>query len=96
MIIFKDILTDDEVLSDSYDIKEIDGVVYEADCKRITLGVDNIDIGANASAEEQEEATDDQATTVIDIVHSFRLNTTSFKNKKEYMLYLKSLFPSAD
>lgn len=34
----QDILTDDEIISDSYDIKEIDGVVYEADCKKITVG----------------------------------------------------------
>jgi hypothetical protein len=34
----QDILTDDEIISDSYDIKEIDGVAYEADCKKITVG----------------------------------------------------------
>jgi hypothetical protein len=34
----QDILTDDEIISDSYDVKEIDGVVYEADCKKITIG----------------------------------------------------------
>jgi Translationally controlled tumour protein len=95
MIIFKDLITDDEVISDSYNVKEIDGVVYEADCKRITLGVDNINIGANASAEEQEEGVEDQAKTVIDVVHSFRLNETHFEDKKQYMLHLKCLFPRA-
>jgi hypothetical protein len=34
----QDILTDDEIISDSYDIKEIDGVAYEADCKKISVG----------------------------------------------------------
>ncbi len=34
----QDIITDDEIISDSYDLKEIDGVVYEADCKKITVG----------------------------------------------------------
>lgn len=34
----QDILTGDEMISDSYDIKEIDGVVYEADCQKITIG----------------------------------------------------------
>ena len=34
----QDILTGDEIISDSYDLKEIDGVVYEADCKKITVG----------------------------------------------------------
>lgn len=31
-------LTGDEIISDSYDLKEIDGVVYEADCKKISVG----------------------------------------------------------
>ncbi|KAF3050046.1 hypothetical protein E8E11_006807 [Didymella keratinophila] len=88
MIIFKDILTDDEIISDSYDLKEIDGVVYEADCKKITIGGETFDTGANASAEEQEEGADDQAETKIDVVHSFRLNETGF-DKKGYLTYLK-------
>jgi len=31
-------ITGDEIISDSYDLKEIDGVVYEVDCAMITLG----------------------------------------------------------
>lgn len=34
----QDLITDDEIISDSYDIKEIDGVAYEADCRMITVG----------------------------------------------------------
>ncbi|KAK7187782.1 hypothetical protein DPSP01_010832 [Paraphaeosphaeria sporulosa] len=88
MIIFKDSLTGDEIISDSYNLKEVDGIAYEADCSKITVGVDNIDIGANASAEGGDEDADDQAQTVIDVVHSFRLNETSF-DKKQYLTHLK-------
>ncbi|KAF1922471.1 translationally controlled tumor-associated [Didymella exigua CBS 183.55] len=88
MIIFKDILTDDEIISDSYDLKLIDGVVYEADCKKITIGGETFDTGANASAEEQEEGAEDAAETKIDVVYSFRLNETGF-DKKGYLTYLK-------
>lgn len=84
----QDIITGDELISDSYDVKLIDGVVYEADCKKITVGVGDIDIGANASAEEAGEDADDQAQTVIDVVHSFRLNETQF-DKKSYLTHLK-------
>jgi hypothetical protein len=35
---FRTILTGDEIISDSYDLKEVDGVVYEVDCAMITLG----------------------------------------------------------
>lgn len=38
----QDIITGDELISDSYDLKEIDGTVYEADCKKITIGNENI------------------------------------------------------
>lgn len=43
MIIYKDIITDDEMISDSYDLKEVDGVVYEADCTMIEEG--GVDVG---------------------------------------------------
>jgi uncharacterized protein CbrC (UPF0167 family) len=46
------------------------------------------DIGANASAEEAEEALEDQAVKVNNIVNSFRLQETSF-DKKGYLAYLK-------
>ncbi|KAF2443223.1 microtubule/calcium-binding protein [Karstenula rhodostoma CBS 690.94] len=88
MIIFKDSLTGDEIISDSYNLKEVDGIAYEADCSKISVGVDNIDIGANASAEGGDEDAEDQAQTVIDVVHSFRLNETSF-DKKSYLTHLK-------
>lgn len=48
MIIFKDKLTDDEMISDSYDLKEINGIVYEADCAMIEEGVG--DIGRSISS----------------------------------------------
>ena len=38
----QDIITGDEIISDSYNLKEVDGVVYEADCTRITVGGENI------------------------------------------------------
>lgn len=89
MIIYKDLITGDEIISDSYNLKEINGVAYEADCKKITIGNDNIDIGANPSAEEGDEGIEDNAQTVIDVIHSFRLSETSF-DKKSYLSHLKA------
>jgi len=88
MIIFKDAITDDEIISDSYDLKEVDGVVYEVDCEMIVEGAVQVDTGANASAEEDEEAVEDTAVKVNNVVHSFRLQSTSF-DKKSYLTYLK-------
>ncbi|KAJ9134476.1 Translationally-controlled tumor protein [Pleurostoma richardsiae] len=88
MLIFKDIVSDDEIISDSYDLKEVDGIVYEVDCAMITEGAVDVDIGANASAEEADEGLEDQAVKVNNVVYSFRLQSTQF-DKKSYMTYLK-------
>ena len=45
-------------------------------------------LGANPSAEEQEEALEEGATQVNNVVHSFRLQSTTF-DKKSYLTYLK-------
>jgi hypothetical protein len=82
------------MISDVYNLKEVDGVLYEADCQMITIkkGAD-VDIGANASAEEAGEELEDGTETVNNVVYSFRLNQTSF-DKKNYLTYLKGeLFP---
>lgn len=89
MIIYTDVISGDELLSDAYDAKLVDGVVYEADCAMVTVGNGDIDIGANASAEEAEEALEDGAETVNNIVYSFRLQPTQF-DKKSFLTYLKS------
>ncbi|KAI2630494.1 Mss4-like protein [Xylaria nigripes] len=90
MIIYIDAVSDskDELLSDSYNLKEVDGVIYEADCAMIEIGAVNVDTGANASAEEADEGLDDSAQKVNNIVHSFRLQPTSF-DKASYGTYLK-------
>jgi hypothetical protein len=38
----QDVITDDEIISDSYDLKLIDGIVYEADCAMITEEAVNV------------------------------------------------------
>ncbi|KAI2779016.1 translationally-controlled tumor protein [Daldinia loculata] len=90
MIIFRDALTDskDELLSDSFKLTEVDGIAYEADCAMIEIGAVNVDTGANASAEDAEEGLDDSAQKVNNIIHSFRLQPTSF-DKASYLSYLK-------
>lgn len=55
----------------------------------ITEGALNVDTGANASAEGgDDDAVDDAAVQVNNIVSSFRLQSTSF-DKKGYLAYLK-------
>lgn len=89
MLLFEDVISGDEMVSDAFKLKEIDDIVYEVDCKMVKKGGDNIDIGANPSAEEAEEALDEpSAETVNDVIDGFRLKPTSF-DKKSYLGYLK-------
>ena len=52
----QDIITGDEIISDSYNLKEIDGTVYEADCKKITVGGENIGQSSYPRALEKDIA----------------------------------------
>lgn len=89
MKIFTDIFSGDELLSDAYDVKEVDGVIYEADCQNITVkaGAD-VDIGANPSAEGGDDDLEEGAETVNNVVYSFRLQQTAF-DKKSFLTYIK-------
>lgn len=89
MKIFTDIFCGDELLSDAYNLKLVDGVVYEADCAMIQLrrGVD-VDIGANASAEEATEELDDGVEIVNNVVNNFSLQPTPF-DKKSFVTYIR-------
>lgn len=89
MIIFKDLFSGDELLSDAYDVKLVDNVVYEADCDLVQVrpGAD-VDIGANPSAEGADDDVEEGVETVNNVVYSFRLQPTMF-DKKSFLTYIK-------
>ncbi|EGO01917.1 hypothetical protein SERLA73DRAFT_177548 [Serpula lacrymans var. lacrymans S7.3] len=88
MLLYEDLLTGDEMFSDAFPLKLIDDIVYEVNCAMITVKEGDVDIGANPSAEEQEEALEAGEEKVNNVAHSFRLQPTSF-DKKSYLTYLK-------
>jgi len=88
MLIYTDIISGDEMFSDAFPMKDIDGVAYEVDCEMTVVKEGDVDIGANPSAEEMEEALESGATTVNNVVHSFRLQPTTY-DKKTYLSHLK-------
>merc|ERR1712230_44990 len=69
MLLYTDALTGDEMISDAYDLKEIDDVVYEADSKMIVIKDGEVDIGANASAEEAAQELAEDETQVNYMVY---------------------------
>lgn len=86
--LYTDKISGDEMVSDGYAMKEVDDIVYEVDAAMITVKDGDVDIGANPSADGGDEGVDDSAQQVINLVHSFRLQQTSF-DKKSYLTYLK-------
>ncbi|KAF8529166.1 translationally controlled tumor-associated [Hysterangium stoloniferum] len=90
MLLYSDIISGDEMFSDAFPVKLVDDIVYEVDCQLITVkaGAD-VDIGANPSQEDgQDEALEEGSSQMNNVIHSFRLQSTSF-DKKSYLTYLK-------
>jgi len=94
MKLYTDIITGDEMFTDAFVIKTVDDIVYEVDCQMVSVkaGAD-VDIGANPSAEDAEEGVEDGAVLVNNVVHTSRLQNTTF-DKKSFLVYLKGYMKS--
>uniref|UniRef100_A0AAQ6IJC2 TCTP domain-containing protein n=1 Tax=Anabas testudineus TaxID=64144 RepID=A0AAQ6IJC2_ANATE len=91
MIIFRDVISGDEMFSDAFKYKESDcGFFYEVEGKTVTRteGFDDALISANASAEEVCEGNDSATVSGVDIVLNHKLQETGY-DKKQYMAHIK-------
>ena len=81
----------DEMFSDTYKVKLVDEVVYEVYGRLIQRKEGDIRLeGSNPSAEDQDEGTDENVQSGVDIVMNHRLSETyAFGDKKSYTAYLK-------
>ena len=98
MIIYRDLISHDEMFSDIYKIREVaDGLCLEVEGKMVSRTEGNIDdslIGGNASAEGPEgEGTESTVITGVDIVMNHHLQETSF-TKEAYKKYIKDYMKS--
>lgn len=91
MKLFKDIITGDEMFSDTYKMKLIDEVIYEVQGRLVQRKAGDIVLdGSNPSAEEADEGTVEGVESGVDIVLNHRLvETFAFGDKKGYTAYLK-------
>ena len=55
-VIYKDVFSGDELLTDAFDIKVVDDFFLEVDGKMISVGGEDIDIGGNASAKRVDRS----------------------------------------
>ncbi|KAJ5087308.1 translationally controlled tumor-associated [Penicillium angulare] len=84
MIIYKDIVTGDEMISDSFKIQDINEVVFEVDC---TLMEKN----ANPELEIGDDEEDEDTSKINNIANSFSLQRANC-NKESYLRYIKGYF----
>ncbi|QSL65967.1 hypothetical protein MERGE_003104 [Pneumocystis wakefieldiae] len=82
MLLYRDIISGDELISDAYNLKDVDDIVYEVDCAMVQIKQGEVDIG-------EEEITEDGVETVNNVVYSFRLVSTTY-TKKDYQIHIKS------
>lgn len=92
MIVYKDIFSGDEILSDSYPMKLTrNDCIWEVKASSMTesLDVDERAIGGNASADgPTDEGVDSSTISGINVVMSHKLISTNF-TKKQYMTHIK-------
>ncbi|XP_062108656.1 translationally-controlled tumor protein homolog [Humulus lupulus] len=103
MLVYQDLLSGDELLSDSFPYKELEnGCLWEVEGKWVIQGAVDVDIGANPSAEgaDADEGVDDQSVKVVDIVDTFRLQEQPPFEKKQFVMwvkkYIKNLTPKLE
>jgi len=92
MKIYKDIITGDELFTDSNPIELIDDCLYEVSCQHITRKQGDFVLeGANPSAEGEDGdcGVDETTESGLDLVLNQKLQVTSF-DKSGYMTYLKT------
>lgn len=92
MLIFKDILTNDEMFTDSNPLELVDDCLYEVKCTHVTRKHGDVVLdGANPSAEDDADAggCDEATESGLDLVLNQKLQSTSF-NKADYKNYLKT------
>nr|CAH7754672.1 unnamed protein product [Callosobruchus chinensis] len=84
------------MFSDTYKMKLVDEVLYEVYGKLVQRKHGDIQLdGANPSAEEADEGTEDAVESGVDIVLNHRLcETYAFNDKKSYTAYLKDYMKS--
>ncbi|KAL3071895.1 hypothetical protein niasHS_008229 [Heterodera schachtii] len=91
MIIYKDAFTDDELASDSFPMKLVDDLIYEFKGRHVVRKEGEITMsGANPSAEEMDEGTEEAVERGIDFVLNHRLQEMNcYENQATFKGYVK-------
>jgi len=93
MLVYKDVISGDELFSDSYPIQLCEDLYYEVEGKNISMSndIDEALIGGNKAqeAQEEDEGVDASSTTGINVVMTHKLVETGF-DKMTFKDWLKT------
>ncbi|KAI9917490.1 hypothetical protein PsorP6_013012 [Peronosclerospora sorghi] len=102
MLVWQDIFTDDEVMSDSFKVmpcKDLEGNdvpgMFQVESKTVAKSAENVDIGCGDAFGGEEEQVDSSVETVNNVIDDslgFGYVETGFDSKAELKTYLKSYF----
>ncbi|EKX48791.1 hypothetical protein GUITHDRAFT_68474 [Guillardia theta CCMP2712] len=92
MIIYKDITSGDEMISDSFQLQDVDDVLFKVKTKHVTKGGLDLGIAVNQGEDDGDAAdgVDDQVEKVIDVVDAFRLQSIGGFDKKGALAWAKA------
>jgi hypothetical protein len=99
MIVYRDIITGDEMLSDAFPLKQVvdeegnavEGLMY-CESRNIQAGGDNVDIGCGNSfggGGEDDAGADDTIQTVNNVIHSFQYTETQVGGANDFKSWIK-------
>jgi hypothetical protein len=95
MLIYSDLITGDELMTDALGVKDLGNGIFEVESMRIVVGDDDIDIGRGNEfvGGDPDEGTDDTKETVLNIVHRHELKEQESMDKKTFKTLIKAYFP---
>jgi len=91
MLIYKDVFTGDELCSDSFPMKLVDDLIFEFKGRHVVRKEGEVRLeGANASAEEADEGSDELVERGIDFVLNHRLQEMNcYEDMPMFKAYIK-------
>jgi hypothetical protein len=98
MIVYRDIITGDEMLSDAFPLRQVmdDGVPVEGlmycESKMIAQGGDDVDIGcgnAFGSGGEEDGGVDSQVAMVNNVISGFQYTETQIGSANDFKAWIK-------
>ena len=96
MIVYKDLISGDEMMTDAFpqnpvvgnDGETVEGM-FEVESSTAVKGADNVDIGCGNAFGGEEEVVDDSVEKVNNVIDPFKYTEVPFGSKTELKDYLK-------